>query len=159
LYCQYGKTQKQKTMTAQEILNILKNSHSFCDIKKNYSAIGCDVNILSYSNASIDGNNLSFNVQLEWVDLKSEEKGLDNEQIILLIGYKTKSGYLSTKKLGLNIQDVENLSFDEVVSAISLQTDAINKSFDPFFAQNNYKRNNAAAWVSIAANNLQDDCR
>ena len=146
-------------MTAQEILNILKNSNSFCDIKKNYSAIGCDVNILSYSNASIDGNNLSFNVQLEWVDLKSEEKGLDNGEIILLIGYKTKSGYLSTKKLGLNIQDVENLSFDEVVSAISLQTDAINKSFDPFFAQNNYKRKNAAAWVSIAANNLQDDCR
>lgn len=146
-------------MTNKEIISKLSESKSFCDIKKNYTDIGCDVNFSSYLNVNIDGNDLSFDVQLEWVDLKSGEKGIDNATITLLIGHKTKSGYLSTKKLGLKIQDVENLSFEEIVSAISLQTDAINQSFDPFFHENNMKRKNVSAWNHIALNHLQDDCR
>lgn len=145
-------------MTTQEIVDRLKSSSSFEDIKKMYISIGCTVNFTSYSNVSIDGNSLVFEVQLAWVESKSGLTGTDNASIILLVGQKTKSGYLSTKKLGLDIKNVESLSFEETVLAVSLQTDAINQKFDPFFSKNNRKRKNAAGWVSVASK-LQDDCR
>ena len=146
-------------MTTLEILDKLIKSQSFIDIKKQYLKIGCDVNFTSYTNVELDGNTLCFNVQLKWTEIKSGEFGFDNASIFILIGHKTKSGYLSTKKLNLDILDCSNLTYDEIVTAIALQTDAIDSKFDPFYFENNIKRKNASAWAYIAANHLQDDCR
>jgi hypothetical protein len=146
-------------MTTQEILNTLILSESFNEIKKQYQQIGCDVSIISYSNVSLIGNDLNFYADLNWCDKKTGEQGVDNSTISLLVGFKTKSGYLSTKKLGLDVKNLENLSFEEVVLVMSFKTDAINKSFDPFFYENNIKSKNASAWNYIASNHLQDDCR
>lgn len=146
-------------MTNQEILNVLILSDDFNNFKKTYSQIGCDVTFSSYNNVSLNGNYLRFDLELNWVCKETGEKGSDNDIIQILIGHKTKSGYLSTKKLGLDIKDSQDLSFEEVVSALSLMTDAINKKFDPFFHENNINSKNASAWSYIALNHLQDDCR
>lgn len=145
-------------MTTQDILKILELTENFKDLKKQYTDIGCNVVIFSFSNVRLEGNDLIFEVQLNWTD-KDLNSGFDNTDIIVLIGEKTKSGYLSTKKINLVINDLENLTLEETIKSLSFITDAVKSKFDPFYYENNIIRKNASAWSYIADNHMQDDCR
>ena len=73
--------------------------------------------------------------------------------------YKTPKGYISSKKLPIEIKDVNDVSLEEVTELLKFNTDAVKNGFDPFWHENQAKARNAAAWVSIASNHLQPDCR
>jgi hypothetical protein len=141
------------------IINILLSSKSFSDLSLNYNQVKCSILILNYTNVSLAKNNLCFDVLVQWTDLKSDEKGTATHEIIIKVGHKTASGYLSSKKIGVNIKDLKNLTQDEVFEVLTFQTNAIDQKFDPFFAQNQIERKNASAWSSIASKYMQPDCR
>ena len=139
-------------------INILSASESFIAISNQYIQLGCTITITDCMNVSLRKNDLCFEVLVSWSDI-SGNNGTDKHEVIIKVGHKTPSGYLSTKKIGVQIEDLDNLTQEEVIQVLGFQTNAIDQKFDPFFAQNNAQRKNASAWVSIASNHLQADCR
>jgi len=73
--------------------------------------------------------------------------------------FKTPKGYISNKKINVNIADASNVTIEEASELLKYNTDAIKNNFDPFYKENQAKSRNAAAWNFIASNYLQDDCR
>ena len=73
--------------------------------------------------------------------------------------YKTPKGYISSKKLPVEIKDTNDVTLEEAYELLKFTTDAIQNTFDPFWHENQAKARNEAAWVSIATNHLQPDCR
>lgn len=73
--------------------------------------------------------------------------------------FKTPKGYISNKKIGVDVKDNANVTFEEAAKLLTFNTDAIKNNFDPFWHENEARRRNAAAWNFIASNYLQDDCR
>tara|TARA_R110000787_G_scaffold22510_2_gene65302 strand:+ start:739 stop:1167 length:429 start_codon:yes stop_codon:yes gene_type:complete len=73
--------------------------------------------------------------------------------------YKTPKGYISSKKLPVEIKNNSDVTLEETAELLRFNTDAIKNGFDPFWHENQAKARNAAAWVSIASNHLQPDCR
>jgi hypothetical protein len=139
-------------------ISILSASQSFIDISKPYIQLGCTISIVDCINVSLRKNDLCFEVLVSWSDI-SGNNGTATHEVIIKVGHKTPSGYLSTKKLGIAIENLDSLTEAEITQVLALQTDAIAQKFDPFFAQNNSQRKNASAWVSVALNHLQEDCR
>lgn len=73
--------------------------------------------------------------------------------------YKTPKGYISSKKIPVNIADKNNVTLEEAEEILKFNTDAKKNTFDPFYAENEARRRSSAAWNFIASNYLQDDCR
>lgn len=81
------------------------------------------------------------------------------ENFRIQIGLQTKSGYFSSKKLPISFVNEDSLTVEELEAAMEYYNkDTKSGAFDPFFAENNYRRNNAAGWVAVAQK-LQPDCR
>ena len=72
---------------------------------------------------------------------------------------KTPKGYISSKKINVSVKDHNNVTIDEANELLKFKTDAVKNNFDPFWHENQARRNNTAAWNFIASNYLQDDCR
>ena len=73
--------------------------------------------------------------------------------------FKTPKGYISSKKINVDIKDKHNVTIDEATELLKFNTDAIKNTFDPFYKENQAKAKNTAAWNFVASNYLQDDCR
>lgn len=73
--------------------------------------------------------------------------------------YKTPKGYISSKKLPIEIKNVNSVTLEEAAKLLKFNTDAKKNTFDPFYAENQAKRRNAIGWATVALNHLQDDCR
>ena len=69
---------------------------------------------------------------------------------------KTPKGYISSKKINVNIKDKSDITLEEVTELLKFHTDAIKNTFDPFYAANQAKRKNAAAWNHIVSNYITD---
>lgn len=78
---------------------------------------------------------------------------------IFTCAYKTPKGYISSKKIPVNIADKNNVTIEEAEELLKFNTDAKKNTFDPFYAENEARRRNNAAWNFIGFNYLQDDCR
>jgi|TARA_R110000822_G_scaffold17244_1_gene58248 hypothetical protein len=68
--------------------------------------------------------------------------------------YKTPKGYISSKKIPININDNNNVTLEEVTELLKFNTDAVKNTFDPFYHENEAKRRNALAWNFIAQNHI-----
>jgi len=66
--------------------------------------------------------------------------------------YKTFKGYISSKKLPIQIKDTNNVTLEEAKELLKFNTDAVKNTFDPFYQENQAKRKNAAAWNYISKN-------
>jgi hypothetical protein len=64
--------------------------------------------------------------------------------------YKTKSGYISTKKLPVSIKDFNNVTLEEAAKILEFRTDAVQNTFDPFYYENKARRASNHAWNQIA---------
>lgn len=73
--------------------------------------------------------------------------------------FKTPKGYISSKKINVNIKDKNNVTLEEATELLKFNTDAVKNNFDPFYKENEAKRRSNSAWNYIASNYLQDDCR
>jgi hypothetical protein len=73
--------------------------------------------------------------------------------------FKTPKGYISSKKIDVNIKDKNNVTLQEASELLKFNTDAIKNNFDPFYKENDAKRKNNSAWNYVSSNYLQDDCR
>jgi hypothetical protein len=73
--------------------------------------------------------------------------------------FKTPKGYISSKKINVDIKDESNVTIDEATELLKYNTDAVVNGFDPFYKENQDRHRNSAAWNFIASNYLQDDCR
>ena len=69
---------------------------------------------------------------------------------------KTPKGYISSKKINVNINDKNDITISEVAELLKFNTDAIKNTFDPFYAENKAKSRNASAWNFIASNYITD---
>lgn len=65
--------------------------------------------------------------------------------------YKTKSGYISTKKIPVKVKDVNNVTLEEATELLKFLTDAKENTFDPFYHENKARRANNSAWNQIAS--------
>jgi hypothetical protein len=73
--------------------------------------------------------------------------------------FKTTKGYISSKKINVDVKDKHNVTIDEATELLKFNTDAIKNTFDPFYKENQAKAKNSAAWNFVASNYLQGDCR
>lgn len=87
----------------------------------------------------------------------SDEKNLIGTQFTC--AFKTPKGYISSKKINVDIKDKSNVTIDEATELLKYNTDAVVNSFDPFYKENQAKHRNSSAWNFIASKYLQDDCR
>lgn len=71
--------------------------------------------------------------------------------------FKTSKGYISKKKLPVDIKDIYNVTLEEAKELLKFNTDAVKNTFDPFWHENQAKEKNACAWNHIALNHLQPD--
>ncbi len=140
-------------------ISILSTSESFIDILNRNKAVECTIAIVGFENVSLRKNDLCVEALVEFTDLKSGVKKTKIKELTIKVGHKTPSGYLSTKKLGIAIENLDSLTEAEITQVLTLKTDAIAQKFDPFFAQNNAKRKDAHGWASVARNHMQEDCR
>ena len=81
----------------------------------------------------------------------------ENIGIQFTCAYKTPKGYISKKKLPVDIKDINNVSLEEAKELLRFNTDAVESTFDPFWYENQAKRKNACALNHIALNHLQPD--
>ena len=82
------------------------------------------------------------------------------EDFKIQIGLTTSKGYFSSKELPIKFQDSDNLTDIELLNALNYYNKESKKNtFDPFFYENQIRRNNASAWSCIANKHLQEDCR
>ena len=72
--------------------------------------------------------------------------------------FKTPKGYISTKKLPVEIKDKSNITLDEATELLKYNTDAKRNEFTPFYAEREAAHRNACGWVGVTKY-LQDDCR
>jgi len=135
-----------------EIKNNCENLAKSYDTTISKLVIG-DINEILFSN-----NKLDFSVDgfVTYSDDLNSKEGLS---IQFTCSYKTPKGYISSKKLPVEIKDANDVTLEEATELLKFNTDAIKNTFDPFYKENQAKRRNAAAWVSIASNYLQPDCR
>jgi hypothetical protein len=73
--------------------------------------------------------------------------------------FKTPKGYISSKKINVDIKNKSNVTIQEATELLKYNTDAVVNNFDPFYKENQAKYRNSAALNFIASNYLQDDCR
>ena len=69
---------------------------------------------------------------------------------------KTPKGYISTKKINVDVSDNNNVTLEEATELLKFNTDAKKNTFDPFWHENEAKRKNNCAWNYIAQNYLSD---
>lgn len=69
--------------------------------------------------------------------------------IMFKIGFKTKGGYISSKKLPVEYNNKNDLTVDEVLELLQYETDGKINTFDPFYKENLAKWKNSAAWASL----------
>ena len=71
--------------------------------------------------------------------------------IIFTCAYKTKSGYISTKKLPVKVQNVNDVTLEEATELLKFLTDAKENTYDPFYYENKARRASNSAWNQIAS--------
>jgi hypothetical protein len=129
-----------------------------------YAQYGCTVKLVFGDELLIIWREKSNELEFVFDDgyrIVSEE-GCEDERekgvgTIITCGFKTPKGYISKKKLPVEIKDTHNVTLEEATEVLKYQTDAKKNTFDPFWHENEAKRRNAAAWNYIAANHIQPD--
>jgi hypothetical protein len=71
-------------------------------------------------------------------------------------GFVTPKGYKSSKVIPVKVEDLNSLTKQEVTKLSEYRADYKINTFDAFYAENEAKRRNAAAWNYIAANYITD---
>ena len=54
--------------------------------------------------------------------------------------FKTPKGYISSKKINVDVTDKSNVTIDEATELLKYNTDAVANSFDPFYKENQAKQ-------------------
>lgn len=159
------KTLKQQLLDLgrNDFENYVKNKHE--DIESvlfNYDSFdtGCSE---GYKFIVIDNNiNITFIfdcvANIHYKDGETQIFNFDCHEVNIPIGYKTKKGYFSKKKLDVsfNYQKGEELTLEQVFELLNFKTDAKINTFDPFWHENEAKRRNASAWNYVASNFISD---
>tara|TARA_R110000764_G_scaffold207827_1_gene293426 strand:+ start:108 stop:542 length:435 start_codon:yes stop_codon:yes gene_type:complete len=135
-----------------EIKNNCENLAKSYDITVSELVIG-DITEILFSN-----NKLVFSID-GFVTYSDDLKSKENLSLQLTCSYKTPKGYISSKKLPVEIKDVNNVTLEEATELLKFNTDAIKNTFDPFYHENESKRRSAIGWNAVASNYLQSDCR
>lgn len=141
-------------------LEFIKN-----DIKKNCESLAKNYNINVSELVFGDITEILFNdnklvVSLDGYVVYSDDlKVKESLNTQFTCSYKTPKGYISSKKIPVEIKNNSDVTLEEVTELLKFNTDAVKNMFDPFWHENQAKARNAAAWVSIAKNHLQPDCR
>ena len=142
--------------TLEFIKNKIKNN---CEnLAKSYDITVSELVIGDITEILFSNNELDFSIDgfVTYSDDLNSKEGLSLQ---LTCSYKTPKGYISSKKLPVEIKDANDVSLEEATELLKFNTDAVKNGFDPFWHENQAKARNAAAWVSIASNHLQPDCR
>jgi hypothetical protein len=111
---------------------------------------------LTYSFMHKDGYTLEcvFEEGIRFLNGKSYNgKGIS---VQFICAEKTPKGYISSKKINVNINDKNDVTISEVAELLKFNTDAIKNTFNPFYAEHKAKSRNAAAWNFIASNYITD---
>ena len=102
---------------------------------------------------------LEFSFENGYVIYSDEPNSKESVGTQFTCSFKTPKGYISSKKINVDVIDKNNVTIEEATELLKYNTDAVVNSFDPFYRENQAKHRNSSAWNFIASNYLQDDCR
>ena len=124
-------------------------------LAKSYEMEIVELNFGEITDLFFNDNKLEFAFSGYVIYSDSDSKESLGKQFVC--SYKTPKGYISSKKLPVLVKDSNNVTLEEAAELLAFNTDAVKNTFDPFYAENEAKRRNAAAWSFIASNHLQSE--
>ena len=149
-------------MTPSKTLEIVKetilNNFSKVATKRGYVFSHLDVENAENLFISFKNNKLFFDFDEGYIYYTNKQGKLKKRTagVAFTCSYKTKSGYISTKKLPVDVKDNNNVTIEEASQLMDFLTDAKENKYDPFYHEKKVKRANAAAWNHIAKNHISD---
>lgn len=146
----------------EEIYQAITTSEHFRTITNYLNQSKCDFILGDIDSASVIFNKYGADVYLNINStyVLNGENTNTIEQFVFKVGLSTPKGYFSAKKMPITIVNTELLLESELLELMKyFDVNTKKNTFDPFFFENNIKRNNASAWAYIANNYMQDDCR
>lgn len=126
------------------------------DLANEYGINVHELNFGELENISFYDNKLDFEFT-GYVIYSDSIDEKENISALFTCAYKTPKGYISSKKLPVQINDTSNVTIEEASELLMFNTDAVKNTFDPFYHENEAKRRNAIAWNAIAQNLSDED--